>query len=451
MRMLIERKARRAHGAGERLEVALLPWGNVIEDFLETARITLDEFCGDFVGSWMFGYVDALRQADVDTAIVCWSASIARPLERRHGATGARIVVLPASLPYRLLVPHLRNPYGRTVEQVFGGVSPVLRLPLVALRESVLYLPTSPVALRRVIRRHGFAAVLCQEYEYPRFDVTTVVGRLARVPVYGVFQGGDYQRSRLERLTRPPAMRAARGFVVPTAREESRIRSRYGIDENRIALIPNPVDTNAWRPEDRLAARAQLGIPADATVVGWHGRVSIRKKGLDVLLDAFASLRDRPEVSRPRLLLVGSGHDDDELRRLVADVGDGVHWVDRTVNDRGELRGLLAAADVYAFASRHEGFAVAVIEAMACALPVVATDASGVREALGPTADDLIVPVGDAVALARTLGEVLADRQRAAALGREARERAVSEFSTQATGERLRRFLLPGAPPRVRS
>src|SRR6266516_29215 len=101
MRMLMERKARRARDAGERLEVALLPWGNVIEDFLQTARITLDEFCGDFVGSWMFGYVDALRQADVGTTIVCWSAAIPHPLERRHGATGAPIVILPASLPYR--------------------------------------------------------------------------------------------------------------------------------------------------------------------------------------------------------------------------------------------------------------------------------------------------------------------------------------------------------------
>jgi len=423
--------------------VALLPWGNVIEDFLETARITLKDFCGDFVGSWMFGYVEALRHAGVDTTIVCWSVAVRRTVERLHGATGARIIILPAALPYRLLAPHLSNPYGRTVAQVFGRVPPLLQAALFPVRETVLYLPTSPLLLRRAISRYGFAAILCQEYEYPRFDVTIAVGRIARVPIYGVFQGGNYQRSRLERLTRPPSMRAARGFIVPTTVEAARIRARYGIEDARIATVPNPVDTNEWRPEDRLAARAKLGIPADARVVGWHGRVSMHKKGLDVLVDAFGKLRRQPETAQTLLLLIGSGHDDESLRHRIAEVEDGVHWVNRTVNDRGELRRLLAAADVYAFPSRREGFAVAVLEAMACGLPVVAADASGVREALGTDRSDLIVPIGDPAALARLLARLLGAPQEAAALGRAARERAVAEFSTQATGARLRSFLLP--------
>jgi glycosyltransferase involved in cell wall biosynthesis len=424
-----------------RPSVALLAWGNVIEDFLETAGITLDEFCGDFVGSWMFGYVEALRHADVDTTIVCWSMKARRPIERSHTATGARILVLPSPRPYRMLAPHLRNPYGRNVTQVFGPTPRLLRLALLPVREAVLYLSTAPLELRRVLARYRFDAVLCQEYEFPRFDVTVCVGRLARVPIYAVFQGGDYQRSRLERLTRPPAMRAAQGFIVSTQREAARIRARYRVDPARIALIPNPVDTDDWRPEDQRDARDVLGIPEEARVIGWHGRISIHKKGLDVLVEAFSLLRTRAEFAEIRLLLIGSGHDDDELRRALAAVDGGVHWVNRIVNDRGELRCILAAADVYAFPSRHEGFAVAVLEAMAAGLPVVAADASGVREALGRAG--LIVPIGDVEALARALEDILANPRNAEALGRAARERTVSEFSSKATGARLRDFLLP--------
>lgn len=426
--------------------LGLLPWGNVIEDFLETARITLDDFCGDFVGSWMFGYAQALRQAGVDTTIVCFSDSVRRPTERKHRTTGARVVLLPASLPYRALAPHLTNPYGRTVPQMFGRSDRLARVALAPVRETLLYLPTSPLHLLRTIKTSHFAVVLCQEYEYPRFDVAVAVARLARVPVFGVFQGGDYQRSRLERLTRPPAMKAAHGFVVPTAAEAERIRTRYGLGDARIANIPNPVDTDEWRPEDRAAARAALGIPLEAGVVGWHGRISIRKKGLDLLLDSFAALRHRPETAGARLLLIGSGHDDDILRRKIAETGACVHWVDRTIAHPREIRRLLAAANVYAFPSRHEGFAVAVLEAMACGLPVVASDASGVREALGSDAGDRIVPIADADALVRPLAELLGAPEYAASVGSAARQRVVAEFSTQATGRRLRRFLLPQSP-----
>jgi starch synthase len=423
--------------------IALLPWGNVIEDFLDTARITLDEFSRDFVGSWMFGYVEALRHTGVETSIVCWSKNTRRPLERRHGATGARIVVLPATSLYRALAPRLRNPYGRGVADVFGPVPRPLRRALVPAREALLYLPTSPIGLGRTLRHYRFEAVLCQEYEFPRFDLAVAVGRVLRVPVFGVFQGGDYQRSRLEQFTRPPAMRAARGFIVPTRGEAARIQATYGVESDRIASIPNPIDTDEWRPEDRGAARDALGIPRDAQVVGWHGRVSINKKGLDVLVDALASLRERATSEDTRLLLVGSGHDDARLRTALGALDGGVHWVNRLVDDRAELRGLLAAADVYAFPSRHEGFAVAVVEAMACGLPVVAADASGVREALGTDASESIVPVGDAAALARSLALLLEAPDQAAAVGRAARERAVAEFSSTATGPRLRDFVLP--------
>ncbi len=81
--------------------LALLPWGNVLEDFLETAEISLEEFLGDFVGSWMFGYVDATARAGVKTVLVCVSRQVDAPRHERHGATGADVVLLPPTSAYR--------------------------------------------------------------------------------------------------------------------------------------------------------------------------------------------------------------------------------------------------------------------------------------------------------------------------------------------------------------
>src|SRR5436309_95185 len=75
--------------------IALLPWGNVIEDFLNNIGVSLEAFCNEFTGSWMFGYVDALRQVGVRTVLICMSDRIAVPSRFTHMPTGATICMLP--------------------------------------------------------------------------------------------------------------------------------------------------------------------------------------------------------------------------------------------------------------------------------------------------------------------------------------------------------------------
>jgi glycosyltransferase involved in cell wall biosynthesis len=428
----------------DRPTVALLPWGNVLEDFLETAEISLDDFLGGFVGSWMFGYVEALERAGVRTVLVCVSRQVAAPRHELHAATGAEVVLLPPTRAYRRLSPHLRNPYGRSVEQVFGGVPRPLRAALVPLREVLLYLPTPPFALARTLRRLGCDAILCQEYEYPRFDVCAAVGKLTGLPVFASFQGGDYQRSRVERLTRPLALRGARALIVPTTAEAERLRRVYGIDDARVATIFNPIDTELWRPGGRQAARRRLELPPGARVAAWHGRVSVAKKGLDVLAEAWAAVCSSRPGEDVRLLLVGAGHHGDELDRLLSDPRiRGIHRVDGFVHDRVRLRDLLAAADAYAFPSRLEGFPVALVEAMACGLPPVAADASGVREILGADSAGTLVPRDDPERLAKGLLELFDDPAAARERGAAARRRVEAAFGLDEVGRQLRELFFP--------
>jgi glycosyltransferase involved in cell wall biosynthesis len=402
--------------------VAILPWGDVFTDWLDRLDVPLAAFVDGFTGSWMFGYVDALAEAGVRSLIVCVTRRVGAPVHATHRPSGASLVFLPAAAL-------ARPTWGRRLER---HVTP--------------YLATPPLALARLLRRHGCSAVLCQEYETPRFDVAVAVGRMLRIPVCATFQGGDYQLSRLERFVRPLTIGRARALIAASGREAERVRSRYGLV---VARVFNPVDVDAWRPGDRAAARARLGIPPRARVVAWHGQLQIERKGLDVLLAAWAELRRDLPGADLRLFLAGAGEDADALRSRLAEPSlAGVELLDRWLG-RDDLAQLLSAADVYAFPSRHEGFAIAPVEAMACGLPVVAAEGSGMSDLLAEPEEHggVVVPAADSGALARALRALLEDEARRAALGGRARARAVSECSLAAVGHRLRSIVVDGELP----
>src|SRR3990172_3465564 len=79
-----------------RLTVALLPWGDLIEDFLDSIGVSLETFCKEMTGGWMFGYIDALRLVGVRTVVFCISARVKTPMRFTNIPTGATICVLTA-------------------------------------------------------------------------------------------------------------------------------------------------------------------------------------------------------------------------------------------------------------------------------------------------------------------------------------------------------------------
>jgi len=422
--------------------VALLPWGDVFEDWLDPLGVTPEAFRDEMTGSWMFGYADALRTAGIDTVIVCVTSRVVTPTEWTHGPTGAALHLLP---PGPAFAPVSR----RMLRQPVGGRRDVGTLARGALRNIAPYLATPVARLARLLRTERCTAILCQEYETPRFDACVLAGKLTKLPVFATFQGGDYQDSRLERPLRSLTIRRAAGLIVATTSEIERIQARYRLLPERIAHIFNPVDVDLWHPRGRLEARAELGIAEDATLVVWHGQVQIQRKGLDVLLDAWTQITRARGARNLELLLIGAGVDADEVRRRIAEQHIAhVRLLDNWVNDRRRIAQLLSAGDLYVFPSRHEGFPLAPIEAMACGLPVVAADAQGIPDILarGPADGGLVVPRGDRAALARAIDELVDDDQRRRDLGRRARGRAEAAFSLASVGRELRRFLLQEVP-----
>jgi glycosyltransferase involved in cell wall biosynthesis len=436
-----------AHVNDRQPAIAILPWGNVLEDFLDPLGVSLEEFCNEFRGSWLFGYAEALRSVGVRTILVCGSKRVAAASRSTHRPTGATIWILPAPRAYRAIDRKMVYPYGQSVSEAFGQLRGRRRLlfPVYFVaRQLALYLATPHRALARVLRLEGCAAILCQEYEYPRFDTSVALGRLIGVPVFACFQGGNYHHNDLERFIRPLSIRGCAGLIIGTHSEAERVVGRYHISRQKLARIFNPIDVDVWKPVDRAGARNELGIPHDARVVAWHGRIALDKKGLDLLLEAWAAVCRARETGSLCLVLVGTGDDAQRLRRLLDDMRlHGVLWLDEFVHDPVVIRRYLCAGDVYAFTSRYEGFPVAPLEAMACGLPVVATDVEGIPEILenGEASGGLVVPRDDPEAVAAALVRLLDDPAWSRELGALARRRVETAFSLPATGERLRAFL----------
>jgi glycosyltransferase involved in cell wall biosynthesis len=168
-----------------------------------------------------------------------------------------------------------------------------------------------------------------------------------------------------------------------------------------------------------------LGVAPGDRLVGTLGRLVEPKKGLRTFLAAAA----RVAVAEPRarFVLIGDGPARAELERRSASLG--IRERVRFHGEEARPDRLLPGLDILAQPSLWEGFGLSVVEAMAAAVPVVASRVGGIPEVARDDREAVLVPAGDAARLAEALVALLRDPQRAARLGAAGRKRALEEFS----------------------
>lgn len=432
--------------------IALIPWGDAWEDFLDSINISLETFCAQLPAGWILGYVDSLGRAGVRTVLVLVSARVNHPTRTIHQPTGAIIVILPSPKGYRAARSQMKGPSpyiaGEGFNDVFGNPRGARLIWSKLLMKFYPYLSTPIAQLAKTIREEGCQAILCQEYESPRFDICVLLGRLIGVPVFASFQGRRSDPNSIGRLLRPLTIRLSHGLLIGSQTEIDRVRSRYHSKSLRIFKVFNPIDVSLWANTDHASARDKLGIPHDAQVVIWHGRIDIHSKGLDILLKAWEYICKDRDWQQLRLILVGTGNDAERMKALIASFPySNIHWVDRYVSDRSEIQLYLSAADIYAFPSIYEGFPVAPLEAMACSLPLVASDASGIPDILeaGIHSGGLVVPRFDVEAFAEALESLIDNPELRKELALQARNRIEQSFSLEEVGKQLQGIVLSPA------
>ncbi len=231
------------------------------------------------------------------------------------------------------------------------------------------------------------------------------------------------------------------------------LANRARIPRDRLQLVRGGIDPaplQAALPVDRAA----LGLPVDAPVVLWVGRLD-PVKGIDTLIEAFrlivqANDDQGRELSGARLLIVGDG----PLRsRLAGQIeACALSACVSLLGPRDDIPCLLKAADVFAFPSRTEGLPNALLEAMAAGCPVVTTDVPGCRDLIEHERTGLLVPYGDTKALAVAVRRLLRDPVAAGRLAQRASDAVLHTWHIDHTYDAyaaLYNATLAGAPIRT--
>ena len=189
----------------------------------------------------------------------------------------------------------------------------------------------------------------------------------------------------------------------------------------------------------RTAARAELGVGATTPLIGTVGRIDYQKAP-EHLIAAVAGLRHTDAVA----VWIGSGPGDHEAKDLVRRSG----LTDRFVfaGERSDVPQLLPAFDVFAMASRYEGLPCAVVEAMRCGLPVVATAVNSVPDLVIPGESGILVPPGRPRLLAEAVDDLLDDRPKAERMARRGQASAGSTYDAESLAEVLDQVYSAGRP-----
>ena len=228
--------------------------------------------------------------------------------------------------------------------------------------------------------------------------------------------------------------------IVVTVCEAARHNgvSRGMLPHTMTRVVPNGIAVERFVPASRPMRQQvlqTLGLSEQSLLIGNVGRLNWTKDQAG-LIRAFAQVHQ--QYPHAVLLLIGDGELRAELEQCAGQ--QGVRHAVRFLGDRNDVRELLQGLDLFVLSSASEGYSMALLEACAVALPIVATDVGGNGEIVQSGRTGQLVPAGDADALAEAMLMLLRDPQRASGYGRAARDWVETHGSLEAKADRYERL-----------
>lgn len=244
-----------------------------------------------------------------------------------------------------------------------------------------------------------------------------------------------FQKSRLLRQGFRALNHRFDHFVAPSQAVLDGLVATEAVPATRTLCLPNGVDCRRFAPCEwiaRPALRSAAGLPPHGFLFGCVARLVPVKRHADMLAAFAEATRERPEA---HLLLIGDGPLEAALKQQAQALG--IAGRVQFLGDRHDVERLLPLLDVFVLASASEGMSNALLEAMACGVPSIATAVGGNPEVVEAGRTGLLVPAQQSARLAAAMRELLEQPARNRDLGRRARQRVLDHFSLEAMAQRF--------------
>ena len=262
---------------------------------------------------------------------------------------------------------------------------------------------------RAIARRVSRPTLIDAHFGYPEGVGAVNVATAYGIPSFVTIRGfeAEYIHKPVIGPAMSSALRRATGCICVSYFLRD-VALAAGVPEQNIAVVHNGIDRATFYPGRREASRKQLKLPPDIPILVSVGHLTVRKRH-HVLVEAFAELRKT--IGHARLLIIGNTTIDtsytDRVNRLIALYGleDSVSLVGNV--GAASIPTYLRAANAFALATQREGCCNAVLEALACGLPVVTTPVGDNSYFVKDGINGALVAVDDAAAMGRALAEIL--------------------------------------------
>ncbi len=408
-----------------RPRIAFFDYPDVFEDFYPAYGLDQQAFATRWAATGSHAFITTIQQAIGD---VCWYEFSLRPLlgRARHEVTGSDVRVLRSSLVHRALWHAFYGP--RFAWRWWRAY------PAYALLAS--YTASLSSSLFAALGDDRPDAIFVQDYANGRFDVLLAVARLRGIPLIAYHSGSEPHRY-VGRMAKKWTIRHADMLIASSQREADQLVTAFRVPQDRVRVVLTPIDTEAFRPEDRTTARMAAGLQPDRRWILFVGRLDDHTKRVSALISAFAAVAPRhPDV---HLAIAGDGPDAAALHAQAAGSGAGhqIRFLGWATGPRA-LGALYNSADCLVLPSRREGFPTVVGEAMACGTPVLATDVGAIKEMVSEGETGWLIEVGADHDLRDRLQWILENPAALGAMRPRVREMALRKVSTPVVADQLR-------------
>lgn len=375
----------------------------------------------DYSGIFVWEHVRHLLNKGIDVRVVCpvpWSPRLLwfKKKWRDYGKT-----------PHQSELGGVRIDYLRYLRPPGSWLYPWSGVPLAYTLKKLLW-KLAPSFKPNLIHAHTLI---------PDGQAAMSAGAVHRIPVVCTARGGDINiYPYYNRAARIASCRVITG--VDRLVTVSSDLAKKSLDLSpciNTRVIYNGVDTRLFSDSlnGRESARIKLGIKQDATVILFVGNL-LKSKGVFELVEAFGRLEEK-YGEKLILALVGEGPDRSEILARASRLGIIKKLLLAGIRPHEEIPEWLRSCDVFVLSSHNEGMPNAVLEAMSCARPVVATRVGGIPEVVENGKTGYLVEKEDTAGLREAMGRLLSDPERSKEMGRCGRETIVKRFSWDKNAE----------------